>query len=60
MPYMNCFIWIYFPLIGSAIVAVAFSYLATFFIHKAIASQDLRVRAEVREPWEVKREKIFA
>jgi len=52
MPYMNCFIWVYFPIIGSAIVAVLFSYIATFFIHKAIALQDQRVRAEIREPWE--------
>jgi len=59
MPYMNCFIWIYFPIIGSAVVAVLFSYIATFFIHKAIALQDQRVRAEIREPWEQKRERIF-
>ncbi len=32
LPQMNCFIWIYFPIIGAAVVAVIFSQIAGLWI----------------------------
>jgi hypothetical protein len=29
---MNCFIWIYFPIIGAAVIAVIFSQIAGLWI----------------------------
>jgi phosphate/sulfate permease len=57
---MNCFIWIYFPIIGAAIVAIIFSQIAGLWIQAIVGSQDENIYKEVREPWEIKREKIKA
>jgi phosphate/sulfate permease len=57
---MNCFIWIYFPIIGAAIVAIIFSQIAGLWIQAIVGSQDESIYKEVREPWEIKREKIKA
>jgi phosphate/sulfate permease len=55
MPQMNCFLWIYFPLIGAAIFAFIFSQVASFCIQRSLKVQEERVRKEVREPWDKKR-----
>lgn len=57
---MNCFIWIYFPIIGAAVVAIIFSQIAGLWIQAIVKSQDETIYKEVREPWEIKREKIKA
>jgi uncharacterized membrane protein YraQ (UPF0718 family) len=48
---MNCFIWIYFPIVLAAIIAVVASYIASFFIGVSVKTQLERVSNEVRDPW---------
>lgn len=52
MPQMNCFLWIYFPLLGTAFIAVIFSQVVNWVLQIALAMQDERIRKEVHEPWE--------
>jgi hypothetical protein len=48
---MNCFIWIYFPIVAAAVVAFIASYIASFFIGVSVKTQLDRVSNEVRDPW---------
>ena len=48
---MNCFIWIYLPIVVAAIIAVVASYIASFFIGVSVKTQLERVSNEVRDPW---------
>ncbi len=58
MPSINCFLWIYLPLILAAVIAVLTSEVVNIGLKAALKKQDIDVRDEVREPWDDKREMI--
>lgn len=52
---MMCFTWIYLPLILAAVIAVIFSYVASWILGFVLKNQEEAVRKEVKEPWDSKR-----